>query len=244
MEKRMFRTTYLAVIGISLALLMGCGGKEAPYQKGMAYYHSGEIGKAILELKKAAEQDSTMEVCNNLGAILYNEEKIKDAIPLFRKAVEVDPSSVVGHRNLAFSYAEKGMLNRAIREYEAAIRLDPKEAESCFNLALVYHRREELDRSIAYNEMAVARDSRFVEAYVNLGFDYIEQGMVDRARISFEKALAINPQCAKATYGLALTYEKKGQRAEARKWWRKYLILEPKGTWAYRVREHLEEDKS
>ena len=237
----MFRATYLAAIGISLALLMGCGGDEAPYEKGMAHYRSGEIGKAILELKKAAEQDSTMEVCNNLGAILYNEEKVKDAIPLFRKAVEVAPSSVVGHRNLAFSYAEKGMLNRAIREYEAAIRLDPKEAESYFNLALVYHRREDLDRSIAYNEMAAARDPRFVEAYVNLGFDYIEQGMMDRARISFEKALAINPQCANATYGLALTYEAKGQRAEARKWWQNYLKLKPKGTWAHKVRARLQE---
>lgn len=238
----MFRTTSIAAIGISLVLLMGCGGEEAPYEKGMAYYRSGEIGKAILELKKAAERDSTMEVCSNLGAMLYNEEKVKDAIPLFRKAVEMDPSSIVGHRNLAFSYAEKGMLNRAIREYEAAIRLDPKEAESCFNLALVYHRREELDRSIAYNEMAVARDPHFVEAYVNLGFDYVEQSMVDRARTSFEKAVEINPQCANATYGLALTYETKGQRAEARAWWRKYLKLEPKGTWAYKVRERLGED--
>ncbi len=240
----MLKTTYLAAMGIFLALLMGCGGEEGPYEKGMAYYRSGEIGKAILELKKAAEQDSTMEVCTNLGAMLYNEEKAKDAITLFCKAVEVDPSSVVGHRSLAFAYAEKGVLNRAIREYEAAIRLDPQDAESCFNLALVYHRREELDRSIAYNEMAVARDPRFVEAYVNLGFDYVEQGMVDRARTSFEKAVEINPQCANAIYGVALTYEEKGQREEGRVWWRKYLKLEPKGTWAYKVRERMEEDKS
>jgi tetratricopeptide (TPR) repeat protein len=244
MEECMIRTTYLISIGLSLVLLMGCGEEKGPYEKGMAYYRSGEIGKAILELKKAAEQDSTMEVCSNLGAMLYNEEKAKDAITLFCKAVEVDPSSVVGRRNLAFAYAEKGVLNRAIQEYEAAIRLDTQDAESCYNLALVYHRREELDRSIAYNEMAVARDPRFVEAYVNLGFDYVEQGMVDRAGKSFEKAMEIDPKCAGATYGLALTYEAKGQSAEARSWWQKYLRLEPKGTWAYKVRERLEVDKS
>jgi tetratricopeptide (TPR) repeat protein len=238
----MFRTTSIVAIGISLVLLMGCGGEEGPYEKGMAYYRSGEIGKAILELKKAAERDSTMEVCTNLGAMLYNEEKVKDALTLFCKAVEVDPSLIVGHRNLAFAYAQRGVLNRAIREYEAAIRLDPKEAESCYNLALIYHRREELDRSIAYNEMAVARDPHFVEAYVNLGFDYVEQGMVDRAGITFEKAMEIDPKCAGATYGLALTCEAKGQRAEAREWWREYLRLEPRGTWTYKVRERLGED--
>jgi len=238
----MVRTIYIVAMGTALVLLMGCGGKKGPYEKGMAYYRAGEIGKAILELKKAAEEDSTVEVCNNLGAMLYNEENAKDAIGLFRKAVEVDPSSVVGHRNLAFAYAEKGVLNRAIQEYEAVIRLDPKDAESCYNLALVYHRREELDRSIAYNEMAVTRDPLFVEAYLNLGFDYYEKGMMDQARTSFEKAVEITPQCANAMYGLALTYEAKGQKTEAAPWWRKYLELEPKGTWAHKVRERLGED--
>jgi len=243
-EELMLRTTYIMAIAIFVVLLMGCGEEKAPYEKGMAYYRSGEIGKAILELKKAAEANSTVEVCNNLGAILYNEGNAKEAMALFRKAVELDPSSDVGHRNLAFAYAEKGVLNRAIQEYEAAIRLDPQDAESCFNLALVYHRREELERSIAYNEMAVARDPRFVEAYVNLGFDYVEQGMVDQARTSFEKAVEINPQCANAAFGLALTYEAKGQKAQARAWWRKYLKFEPKGTWAYKVRERLGDDES
>src|SRR5205823_14503348 len=68
----------------------------------------------------------------NLGNILYQTNRIPEAMDLFKQASEIKPA--VAHYSLGNALIEKGRISEAIDEYKQALQLDPDDAEAHNNL--------------------------------------------------------------------------------------------------------------
>lgn len=56
----------------------------------------------------------------NLGILYRSEERLQEAITMFRKAVGIDPKYYQGHYELALTLEAVGRLEEAVREFEVA----------------------------------------------------------------------------------------------------------------------------
>ena len=63
---------------------------------------------------------------NTLGVALYRNNQFDEAIPEFRKAIDLDPKSAEAHDNLGNALLATNQLEKAIGEYRKAVELDPK----------------------------------------------------------------------------------------------------------------------
>ena len=61
----------------------------------------------------------------SLGAVLFNQGKIEDAIACFRKAIELDPKSTDAQFNLALVLAGQGKRTEAIEVFQQLLQNDP-----------------------------------------------------------------------------------------------------------------------
>ena len=85
---------------------------------------------------------------NNLGFALALRGKGDEAIPLFRKALELRPDYPEAHYNLGIELAQRGEFEKAIAEYRKAIELNPKYIEAYQNLGVALASSGKADEAI------------------------------------------------------------------------------------------------
>ncbi len=80
------------------------------------------------------------ETCFNLGNVLYELDRKRDAAKRYLQAVELDPEYVESLNNLGNALADSGWLTEAVNAYRRALRVEPDYADAHSNLAetLVY----------------------------------------------------------------------------------------------------------
>src|SRR5262249_569937 len=92
---------------------------------------------------------------NNLGAALANQGKREEAIPEYRKAIELDPKYALPHNGLGNALAYRGKLDEAVIEYRRAMPIDPKYANAHGNLADTLVLQGKLEGAIAEFDLAL-----------------------------------------------------------------------------------------
>ena len=136
----------------------------------------------------------------NVAIELMQKGRFEEAIPQWRKAVEMNPDDSRAHFNLAHSLNERGQLDDAIVEYRKAIELEPGNASLYANLGLALAHRGQLDESIV--------EYRKIDR-VESG----ERGCAGRPR---GRLCSIKGQAAEAIEHLAKAVELDPENAEAR----------------------------
>jgi tetratricopeptide (TPR) repeat protein len=72
--------------------------------------------------------------------------------------IRLDPKYVLAYFNRAFTWLNKGDLNRAIADYSQAVKIDPKYALAYFNRGVVWKHLGNIDRALADFNEAVKLD--------------------------------------------------------------------------------------
>jgi tetratricopeptide (TPR) repeat protein len=88
----------------------------------------------------------------NLGILLLRQDRLDEALALFRESVEDDPKLPQGHYQLGVALEKKERLAEAIAELQESSRLDPVYPEPQYALARVFRRQgdaEKADRALA-----------------------------------------------------------------------------------------------
>ena len=77
---------------------------------------------------------------NNLGAALFGQGKLDEAIEHFDRALQLRPHYPSAHNNLGFALAGQGRLDEAVRHYRQALLINPQFAQARRNLEVVLQR--------------------------------------------------------------------------------------------------------
>jgi spermidine synthase len=131
----------------------------------------------------------------------------EEAMTLWKKALEYDPSYGMTYGNLGSYYYGQEKLPEAISAYEKAVQLLPELPELWYILGSAYVAIGRLDNAIEAWQKAIKLKPNFAEAYNDLGVAYAHLGRYKEAIAAYKSAVVIKPDFADAYYNLGLAYE-------------------------------------
>ncbi len=151
----------------------------------------------------------------------------RDSERLWRRVLDVEPNSSLGHNNLAGVLGRRGALDEAIEHYRRATEINPRYVNAYDNLGRVLFQRGEMDASIAAFRRALEISPDFSRLRSNLGVALAQKGELDAAVREFQRAVESNPAFAEAHFNLGMVAEMRGDTAEAIRQYNRALALDP-----------------
>ena len=157
------------------------------------------------------------------------------AIPLLRRAAQLEPQDPVIPYNLGNNLARQGRLEQAAASYQRAIALDPEYAAAYYNLASVRSaagRHKEAEAGMA---RAIEADSGYQPAHKALAQLRERRGDYDGAIESLEIAVGIRPDDVEVRNQLGYLLGKQGRPTAAKAVLRGTLHIDSThaDTWAH-----------
>ena len=174
------KTILLVIFSFLLSNLCIAQEAEEHFKRGVGYFETRLIDKAIAEFKKALplfkEDQKQMKAETYVTlANAYNRKGIyKAAITACKKAIEINPDLANAHYNLGFAYREEGNDKLAKQKFALYDELLKQEGE--------------------YIEIPEKLTSEDIEKYITLGDNFFKEGKFDESIAEYKKALEIKPR--------------------------------------------------
>jgi protein O-mannosyl-transferase len=149
----------------------------------------------------------------NLGNILYQANRIPEAMDLFKQAMRINPSAACW--SLGNALLLKGRTSEAIDQYKQALQVDPDYAEAHSNLGNALLLTGRTAEAIREYEQALRIDPAYATAHNNLGNALIRTGRASEAVEQYKQALRMTPNSASAHNGLGAALAQMGQVSQA-----------------------------
>lgn len=195
------------------------------------FYETAEgFYRAIL-----AENSTVWCVPQNLGAILHQQEKYEEALPLYQQAMAMNPADTMlydgagtvlldwGHRD----GIQPTQLMQAIEYFREACRLEPRNFVARRNLGTALADARQFDEARRQFHAALEIYPQDAPAYVGLAtLDSMAEDWT-QAVANYQQALLINPEYFTAQFGLALSLVRAGRFQEAIPQMQHALELDP-----------------
>jgi tetratricopeptide (TPR) repeat protein len=230
------RFTYVPLVGIFIVIAWGTADLLARRQRsslktgvtGRWALASGAIAivlvlAVVARVQAGYWQDSltcwqhALDVTNDnfvaedaLGGVLTDEGRMAEAIPHFRRALELHADFPGARHNLTVAltkqgeaFAGVGRLDDAIAEFQEALEQTPASADVHEDLGLVLFARGRIDDAVTAYREALRVNPGLAEAHDSLGMAYLAQHKVAEATLEFKEALRLDPQIAEAQQALA-----------------------------------------
>jgi tetratricopeptide (TPR) repeat protein len=138
---------------------------------------------------------------NNLGNILYQANRIPEAMDLFTQALRIKPAEA--HYSLGNALVLTGRTSEAIDQYKQALRINPNYAEVCNNLGNALVLTGRTSEAIDQYKQALRINPNYADAHNNLGAVLGQMGRISEAIEQVKSALRINPNYIDARNNLA-----------------------------------------
>lgn len=141
----------------------------------------GDVDGAIAAYQKALTYNAmNPKVHMSLGRIYYAEKGLYyESVNAYKRAIDLDPTSVDARMGLGEVYEDKGLYKEAIEEYKRVVELDNKHTGAMYNLAVVYEKVDPKE--------AIAQWERYIALASELP---TEKDWVDTARQHLRKLKA------------------------------------------------------
>jgi tetratricopeptide (TPR) repeat protein len=153
---------------------------------------------------------------NDSAIALTEANRPNEAIPLFRKALAIEPGNPLLWLNLGIAQQRTGDYDEAIETFHCAIAIDDGLAEAWVSMGLIYYEMEDFELAEDCYQSALAHNENDPKTWNNLGVLYFTLGILEEARACFEKAVSLSPHYYDALFNLRDTCrELKDYRAAA-----------------------------
>lgn len=163
------------------------------------------------------------------SAVWHNTET------LWRRVLEIDPSSSYAHYNLARFIAREGRYQEAIRHYREALRIRPEDVDTHNNLGLLLALTGRVEESLAEFRRAIQIDPGYAKGYFNIGRVLARQGDLEKSVSNFRKALQLAPEVVEIRLALGAVLVRQGHRDEAGAEFIEAVRLEPDSAGAHQA---------
>lgn len=181
---------------------------------------------------QAVNTDTTSDRWNELGVFYHNQNRWKEAIACYDKAIALENSNSLFYENLGLAYEALDQFAEAEHAYKQAIEYDSKSGRYLDRLGVFYFVRKDFNKSIDYYQMALEREPEEPVYYENIALSYEKKEMYPEAVENYEKALKYNPANAKNLNAIGLIYYNQQQYKPAIEYYRKALVLDS-NNWIY-----------
>jgi tetratricopeptide (TPR) repeat protein len=149
----------------------------------------------------------------NLGNILYQSNRIPEAMGLFSQALRIKPD--VAHYGLGNAFIEQGQTSEAMDEYRQALGFDPGYAEAHNNLGNALFLTGRTSEAIDEYKQALRINPGYARAHNNLGNALVQTGQAAKAIDHYKLALRNEPNSASAHNNLGAALAQVGRLSEA-----------------------------
>ncbi len=144
--------------------------------------------KAQMVSEKLLEFINDAETNYIYGNVLKLQNKFKEAIIFYQKAIDYKKDYFEAYNNLATSQKNIGLKDKAYVNYKHAINLNKKNLEAHFNLANLLYDEKKFDEARKNYEKVIEIDSNFPNSYFLIGIINSVQGKFEEAKNYFLKA--------------------------------------------------------
>ena len=170
---------------------------------------------------------------NNLGNILIQAGRPRDAIEHCQRALELNFNYAKAHYNLGTALKAIGQYQQSVEHFEQALKLDPDYAEVHYNYGnILIHGGQPLE-AIEHYQHALRTKPNFTEAHNNLGVALADIRRFSEAIEHYNQALILDPGYAEAHNNLGSALDHAGRLPEAIEQYEQAIRLKPDYDTAY-----------
>jgi arylsulfatase A-like enzyme/Tfp pilus assembly protein PilF len=177
--------------------------------------------------KVVADDPNVIDAWFNLGNAYSRVGRYEEAIPYFRKALELKPDYDLPVINMANAYRRLGRDDAALAGYEHYLTIDPKNAHVRYQVGEIYLDRGDVPRAEQNFRQALQIDPREASAVNAIGVIAFQRGDLKTAEREVRRALEIKSDVRLAHYNLALIAEERQDLRTAEAEYRMELEIHP-----------------
>ncbi len=162
-----------------------------------------------------------------LGVVAERQKKWNTAASHYRRALDLNPKSVIAARGLGRAMSELGDRSAARIAFGRAIEIDPASAEARNDFGVFLFQAGELDRSLEELIEAVRLDPASPVYHENLGRAFRRKSMWKEAERELSETVRLSPNAAGAWTALGQTRVEEKKLDEASAAFSAALALDP-----------------
>jgi predicted TPR repeat methyltransferase len=202
----------------------------------MAKHREGKLAEAEQMYRQALRWQPDHPDAYHLLALLAAQlNRADDALPLFERAIALNPTVPEYHANYGNALTIAGRSVDAEAAFEKAIALRPNFPEALMNLATVRRNRRDLEGAERLLHRALELRPDWPEAEINLANVALTQQRFTEATTLFARALKAEPNYVHAYEGFARAAARAGRLDEAAAAFQRLLTFDPENV----VARHL-----
>lgn len=143
---------------------------------------------------------------------LCTKKRYQEAIPIFLKLIENNPTDSEYYRNIAQAYEESGEFEKAIDYLIDALRWDPSNHWALILMGNIYIRNyRDVNTAMTYFDQVMESNLNNYVALNNIGGIFLQLGKLNVAEKYFTNAYKSNPKFPNVTLGLGLVKFHQGE---------------------------------
>ncbi len=181
--------------------------------------------KSLAALGEAAAEESCQVTATAFQAVA--EDRLNDALALYRKALELDPNNAAASFRLGALLIEYGTPEEAAEQLAHSLALRPRNAELWSTRGVVLARMEQGEESLGCYAKALEADPFYTPALRNSAIQLFETGRFPEALERYERALSLEDRNANAWYGRGACLARLERLPEAVQAFRRAVELAP-----------------
>jgi len=128
----------------------------------------------------------TSDVYFREGLKYYREKKFDASISAYRKALKLNPKSVLTAYNLGLSYKANGDLSNAVKAFTLVLQVQPDKTNALYMLGLTEKERGRNDAALTHLNRLLRIQPDFANAHFLLAIIYLEGNRPDMTAIHYE----------------------------------------------------------
>lgn len=171
--------------------------------------------ESIALLEQVIAKEPGLSLYTKLGGWLMRKQDYQKAVPVLRKAVQMNPDAPGAHFQLAKSLMAIEDFDAAIPELESVVAKTPNAVEAHSFLELAYARTNRLPEAIQECRTLLQYDPEDYGSYLILGQSQARSGDPQAGITTLLKAASLQPQDPLPHLWLAEVYDQLGQKADA-----------------------------
>ncbi len=170
---------------------------------------------AITLLQQVVAKEPTLKLYSKLGDWMLLNNEFQSAIPVYRKALEMDPGAIPRRFRLAKCLMATQDFDAAIPELEKVVAAAPNALEAHSFLELAYARTNRVADAIKECRTVLQYDPENYGSYLILGQSQARSGDPQAGIATLKKAATLEPKGPMAHLWLADIYDQLGQKTDA-----------------------------